>query len=94
MCELIFMKIGGPNKVILRVKNQDANIKRIEIKLSNLCFLTGYQTLIGERKFYALGSSLEISQGYLTAYVIIYGHQKMKVDKFEFDNTNRLSIQV
>ena len=55
MCELIFMKIGGPNKVILRVKNQDANIKRIEIKLSNLCFLTGYQTLIGERKFYALG---------------------------------------
>ena len=52
-------------------------------KLSNLCFLTRYQKLIGQRTFFALGSSLEISQGHVTAFVIIYGHQKLKFDNFQ-----------
>ena len=42
-------------------------------KLSNLCFLTEYRTLTGKRTFFTLGSFLEISQGHVTAYVIIYG---------------------
>ena len=35
-------------------------------KLRNLCFLTGYQKLIGQRTFFALGSSLEMSQSHVT----------------------------
>ena len=52
-------------------------------KLSNIFFLTGYQTLIGQRTFFALGSSLEIYQGHVTTYVIIYGHQKLKFGNFQ-----------
>ena len=32
-------------------------------KLSNLCFLTGYRTLTGQRTFFVLRSFLEIPQG-------------------------------
>ena len=52
-------------------------------KLSNLCFLTKYLTLIAQRRFFALGSSLEVPKGHMTAYGIIYGHQKMKIDKLQ-----------
>ena len=52
-------------------------------KLSNLCFLTGYRTLTGQKTFFALGSFLEISQGHVTAYVIICGQQKLKVYNFQ-----------
>ena len=52
-------------------------------KLSNPCFLTGYRILIGQRTFFTLGSSLEIPQDHVTAYVIIYGHQILKFNNFE-----------
>ena len=52
-------------------------------KLGNLCFLTGYRTLTGQITFFALGSFLEIPRGHVTAYVIIYGQQKLKVDNFQ-----------
>ena len=41
-------------------------------KLINLCFLTGYRLLTGQRTFFDLGSFLEIAQGHVIAYVIIY----------------------
>ena len=43
-------------------------------KLGNVCFLIGYQTLIGQITFFALGSSVEIPEGHVMAYAIIYGH--------------------
>ena len=52
-------------------------------KLSNFCFLIGYQTLIDQRTFSILGSSLEIPQGHVTAYLIIYGPQKLEFDNFQ-----------
>ena len=41
-------------------------------KLSNLCFLTEYQISIGQRTIFAPRQSLEIAQGHVTAYIIIY----------------------
>ena len=42
--------------------NQSINITEFAQsgKLSNLCFLTGYRTFIGQRTFFVMGSSLEI----------------------------------
>ena len=54
-----------------RIKsNQAGNYSVQSGKLSNLCFLIGYRILIGQRTFFALGSSLEIPQGHVTICVI------------------------
>ena len=52
-------------------------------KLCNLCFLPGFWLLTGQRTFFAQGSFLKIPQGHMTAYVIIYDQQKLKVDNFQ-----------
>ena len=44
--------------------------------------MDGYQTLIGQRTFFVQGSFLEIPRGHVAAYVIIYGHQNLKVINF------------
>ena len=38
--------------------------------------------MTGQRTFFDLGSFLEIPQGHVTAYIIINGQQKLKVDDF------------
>ena len=38
---------------------------------------------MGHRTFLAMGSSFEIPQRHVTAYIIIYGHKKFKIDKFQ-----------
>ena len=52
-------------------------------KLNNLCFIAGYRTLIGQKIFYTLGSSLEILQGHVIVYVTTYAHQKLKFGSFQ-----------
>lgn len=52
-------------------------------KMSNLFFLTGYRLLTGQTTFFALASFLGIPQGHVTADIIIYAQQKLKVDNFQ-----------
>ena len=71
--------------------NQRLNIPpdRQVIILHNLAnwvtivFLLDIEHCFGQRLFFALGSSLEITQGQKIAYVIIYGHQKLRFDNFQ-----------
>ena len=51
-------------------------------KLSNVCFLAGYQTLIAQKTFFALESSLEIHQGDSLRHYL----RSPKIEAWQFSN--------